>query len=358
MLIARAPLRISLAGGGTDLPAYYERYGGVVVSTTIDKFVYVHVSRNGSGTAQIASADYRMFYRHHHGMPMSWDGELALPRAVLHEFNVWREISIFLASEVPPGTGLGSSSAIAVALVQAVAAHLKCSLSRQEIAERACHVELNKLRAPIGKQDQFAAAFGGLNAITFTTDGVTVEPVRVRPGELELLERRLLLFFTGTSRDSATILKEQQRGSAQGRDGTIEGLHRIKAAAVACQGYLEKGDLDAVGELLDEGWRYKRRLAAGITNRRIDEAYEVARGNGALGGKITGAGGGGFLLLYCHESRQEALTEAMETLGLRRMDFKFEPHGTALAANCWNVEVAAESPRGEPSTPQPSWLTI
>src|SRR6185437_7844953 len=179
MLIARAPLRISLAGGGTDLPAYYERYGGVVVSSTIDKFVYVHVMPNGAGNAQITSADYQTFYRHHCGTPMSWDGDLALPRAVLHEFGVEHGLALFVASEVPPGTGLGSSSAVAVALVRAVAAHLNRPMSPGEVAEMACHVELAKLRAPIGRQDQFAAAFGGLNVMSFSRNGVTVEPVQV-----------------------------------------------------------------------------------------------------------------------------------------------------------------------------------
>jgi D-glycero-alpha-D-manno-heptose-7-phosphate kinase len=335
MLIARAPLRISLAGGGTDLPAYYERHGGLVVSTTIDKYVYVYASPNGSEPAQITSADYQIFYRHRQGVPMNWDGDLALPRAVLHEFGVERALSLFLASEVPPGTGLGSSSAIAVALIQAVAACMRQRLSRQQMAELACQVELVKLKAPIGKQDQFAAAFGGLNCFTFERAGVTVEPLRLRPEVHEQLERRLLLFFTGTARNSATILQEQQQASAQGRPATVEGLHQIKALAVACRACLEAGDLDGVGQLLDEGWRHKRGLARGITNERIDQLYAVARAHGALGGKITGAGGGGFLLLYCHEEHQPALTAALEERGLRRMDFRCERQGVTLGTVRW-----------------------
>jgi D-glycero-alpha-D-manno-heptose-7-phosphate kinase len=342
MLIARAPLRISLAGGGTDLPAYYERYGGLVVSTTIDKFVYVHIGANGAG-AQITSADYQTFYRHHANEPMGWNGELALPRAVLHEFGLERGTSIFLASEVPPGTGLGSSSAIAVALVQGVANFRGRAMTRQRVAELASRVELEKLRAPIGKQDQFAAAFGGLNAITFASTGVTVEPLLVAPDALERLQRRLLLFFTGTARDSATILKAQQRASAQGEAQTLDGLHRIKEAARACRDCLEAGDLDGIGILLHEGWQQKRRLAPGISNQRIDELYDMALANGALGGKITGAGGGGFLLLYCHEARQEALTEALEPRGLRRMDFHFEERGVTTASVRWDTPAEPEA---------------
>jgi D-glycero-alpha-D-manno-heptose-7-phosphate kinase len=338
MLIARAPLRISLSGGGTDLPAYYERYGGMVVSTTIDKYVYVHVGPNGSGDAQITSADYQTFYRHHNGTPLSWNGDLALPRAVLHEFGVEGNTSVFVASEVPPGTGLGSSSAVAVALVRAISAHLGHALSRQQIAELACRIELQKLEAPIGKQDQFAASFGGLNAISFDRDGVTVEPLAVPAETQRQLERRLILFFTGTARDSKNILREQQRATAHGEGATSEGLHRIKEAALACRNCLESGDLDQIGALLDRGWREKRHLAAGITNPRLDELYDVALANGAVGGKITGAGGGGFLLLYCREEEQEKLTDALEGRGLRRMDFHFEQHGVRLAAVEWESD--------------------
>ena len=346
MLIARAPLRISLAGGGTDLPAYYEQYGGMVVSTTIDKYVYVHVSQNGAGHPQITSADYRTFYRHHEGQPMNWDGDLALPRAVLHEFEAGGDVALFLASEVPPGTGLGSSSAVAVALVQAIAAYQGRSLTRREIADLACHVEIGKLKAPIGKQDQYAATYGGLNALTFERTGVTVNPLCVDPETVHRLEGRLLLFFTGSAHDSAAILREQQRVTASGDDQAVEGLHRIKEAALACRRCLEVGDLDGIGEILDEGWRQKRRLVSGITNPRIDDVYDIALAHGALGGKITGAGGGGFLLLYCHKERQEALTQAMEDRGLRRMDFHFERDGVGTANVSWDA-----APRSEAMVP-------
>lgn len=338
MLIARAPLRISFCGGGTDLPAYYERYGGMVVSTTIDKYVYVHTLRNGSGDAQITSADYQTFYRHNNGKPMGWDGELALPRAVLHEFGVTSGAAVFVASEVPPGTGLGSSSAVAVALVNSVAGFMGRQLSRQEIAETACFVEIEKLGAPIGKQDQFAAAFGGLNAITFDKEGVRVEPLAIAPPTLALLQKRLMLFFTGSARNSKDILQHQQRSTAQGEAQTSQGLHRIKEAAQECRHCLEAGDLDGIGLLLDKTWREKRLLASGISNARIDEMYEVALANGAIGGKITGAGGGGFLLVYCHEERQPEVAKALEVFGLKAMDFHFVRHGVSLTSVTWRTE--------------------
>jgi D-glycero-alpha-D-manno-heptose-7-phosphate kinase len=337
MLIARAPLRISLAGGGTDLPAYYERHPGMVISTTIDKFVYARVAANASRGAQIMSADYQMSYLHGPGVPMNWDGDLALPRATLHELGIHDGLSIFLASEVPPGTGLGSSSAMAVALVQALAVYRGLSLSRHEIAETACRIEIGKLKAPIGKQDQFAAAFGGLNAIHFSAERVAVEPLHVAPGLAERLNRRLLLFFTGTARSSATILRTQQEASSKGDQRTIDGLHAIRALADTCRGLLERGDLDGIGELVHEGWQRKRALAAGITSDRIDHLYAVAREHGALGGKITGAGGGGFLLLYCHEGRQADVVEALEALGLRRMEMGFEERGVMVSSLAWQA---------------------
>ena len=274
MLIARAPFRISLAGGGTDLPGYTERFGGMVVSTTIDKYVYVLVAPRAPGRrSQITSADFQTFYRHHDATPITWDGDLALPRAVLHAFDVRDGVSVFVASEVPPGTGLGSSSAVAVAVIAGVAERLGRSMSRDEIAELACTVELDRLQAPIGKQDQYAAAFGGFNAISFQPDSVQVDSLSIADETLMRLERRLLLFFTGRARNSATILREQRTASERQSSGTIEGLHRIRAAADACRRCLEIGDLDGIGLLLDEGWQQKRLLASGITDARIDDVY-------------------------------------------------------------------------------------
>jgi D-glycero-alpha-D-manno-heptose-7-phosphate kinase len=340
VLIVRAPLRISFGGGGTDLPAYYERYGGLVVSTAIDKYVYVYLSENGAAGAQVMSADYQIFYQHHCGTPLTWTGELALPRAVLHEFGIDRGVSVFLASEVPPGTGLGSSSAVAVALIQGLACYLGRPLAPMEAADLACRIELERLQAPIGKQDQYATAHGGLNAISFDREGVVVEPLRVAPDVVARLESRLLLFFTGTARNSAAILREQQRASAQGVTQTIEGLHRIKAMGLACRRCLEDRDLDGLGRLLDEGWREKRRLADGITNQQIDDVYDLAIARGALGGKITGAGGGGFLLLYCNEAKRNAVIQAMEQRGLRRMSFRFEPTGVSVSEIKWSASPA------------------
>ncbi|MDQ4075426.1 MAG: GHMP kinase, partial [Chloroflexota bacterium] len=287
MLITRAPVRISFGGGGTDLEAYYGRYGGLVVSAAIDKYFYTIISngRKDNGV-QIISSDYRAFFRHDPNQPFFWNGGLPLPRAVLHHFGVERGCNLFLASEVPPGTGLGSSGSVAVTLVRAVSALCDRPLSRQEIAETAAYIEIEKLGMPVGKQDQYAAAFGGINVITFDREGTTVEPVRMSDEALHWFERSLLLFFMGSTRESSKILKQQKRASEDEQAQVINALHAIKELAQETREALEDGDLDRFGELLHRAWEHKKNLATDITNPRIDRCYEVARQNGAVGGKI------------------------------------------------------------------------
>jgi D-glycero-alpha-D-manno-heptose-7-phosphate kinase len=329
MLLARAPVRISLAGGGTDLPVYYERFGGCVVSTTIDKYFYTFLNVNQDDDIQITSSDYQTFYRHNgNGLPL-WEGALRLPRAIIHHFSISKGVSMFLASEVPPGTGLGSSSTVAVSVIKALATACGMHLSRQEIAELACHIEIEKLGMPIGKQDQYAAAFGGLNFITFTGEAVRVEPLRVTPEIQRRLERRLLLFYTGAARDSASILGEQKKASAGDDPQVITALNAVKEMAYQTREYLERGEIRRIGELLHENWMQKKQFASGVSNASIDASYELARASGAVGGKITGAGGGGFLMLYCEPEYQPAVTYALEAQGLQRMAFHFE-HGGAM----------------------------
>jgi D-glycero-alpha-D-manno-heptose-7-phosphate kinase len=333
MLIVRAPVRISFAGGGTDLPAYYDRHGGFVVSTTINKYFYVFVNRSGPDGVQISSSDYRVFSRHRRSELPLWDGDLGLVKAALHEFQCDAGLSLFLASEVPPGTGLGSSSAVAVALVKALATLRGWTLTRAQVAEYACLLELDRLKSPIGKQDQYAAAFGGINVLTFTAECAAVEPVRIAAETQERLQSSLLLFFTGAARSANAILQEQQRASTDDRGAAVAALHSIKAAAVETVGCLERGDLHRFGELLAESWEQKKRLSTGISNPQVDEMYELARRRGALGGKLAGAGGGGFLMLYCEEHHQPAVTAALERAGLFRLAFRFERGGAQVLMN-------------------------
>ncbi len=286
MLLARAPMRISLAGGGTDLEAYYGSYGGLVISTAINKYFYAILSTDDADDLQVISADYRSLFRHSAYNDLFWNGDLALPKAVLHHFGIRRGLNLFVASEVPPGTGLGSSSAAAVTMVRAI-----------------------------------------------SSQGVTVEPLNIAPGVRQTLERRLMLFFTGSSRESTSILKHQRK-STEDQDGAVlQALHNIKQVAVEVQACLEQGDLDEFARLLDYAWREKRRLAPGLSTGFIDECYDLALQNGASGGKITGAGGGGFLLLYCHEHAQDSVTGALEDHGLKRMNFRFDQQGATVVLN-------------------------
>jgi D-glycero-alpha-D-manno-heptose-7-phosphate kinase len=333
MLISRAPVRISFGGGGTDLPSFYERYGGLVVSTTISHYVYAIFTASSQEAVQIMSADYRTFWRQ---LPedLIWDGDLALPRAILNEFDLSRGLEIFLASQVPPGTGLGSSGSVAVCLINGLATWQGMSLAPGEIAEKACNVEIDKMGMPVGRQDQYASAFGGLNFITFSAEGVTVEPLGVTYETRRALERRLMLFFTGSSRQSSSILSYQKQKGEQGDQCVIERLLAIKELGLGIKRALEAGDLDAFGELLHRSWVQKRSVAPNISNDSIDQVYELARSKGAIGGKITGAGGGGFLMLYCREAYQELVTEALEDAGSRRMGFALDTGGAQIMWPC------------------------
>ena len=333
MLIARAPVRLSFFGGGTDLPAYYERFGGAVLSTSLNKYVYVIMNVSEQSALQITSSDYRTFYRHTPGEPLLWEGDLDLPRAVLQHFGVEHGVSIFLASEVPPGTGLGSSSSVTVALVKAISTACGQKLSKTQVAEMACDIEIGKLGKPIGLQDQYASAYGGLNWILFQTGQVQVEPVAVPPHVMAQLESHLLLMFTGAAHDSAQILSHQRRAS-QDLDGrVIESLQAVSELASQARRHLQSGALDHFGALLDKAWMYKKRFAPGVSNERIDHWYTLARNNGAVGGKITGAGGGGFLVLYCEDGTMERVAAALSAEGLRRMDFHFENDGARVLFN-------------------------
>src|SRR5947207_9499611 len=271
MLIARAPMRISLGGGGTDLEAYYGTYGGLVISTTINKYFYAIITPEESDDLQVISADYRSLYRHSPYNDLFWNGDLALPRAVLHEFGIRRGINLFVPSEVPPGTGLGSSSAAAVRMVRAISTLVEHPMTKHEVAELASYIEINKMGMPIGKQDQYASAFGGLNKIIFTSGGVTVEPLKVDSEVRRTLERRLMLFFTGSSRESTSILKHQRKSTEERDESVLQALHNIKRVAIEMQYCLEHGDLDEFARLLHYSWQEKRRLAQGLSTNSIDE---------------------------------------------------------------------------------------
>lgn len=351
MLIARAPLRISLAGGGTDLEAYYGRYGGLVVSATINKYFYVIMTRTIDDSVQITSSDFRTFERRASGSILSQEGELGYLKSILHEFGVTRGLQVFTASEIPPGTGLGSSSTVAVALIKALATLCDRRASKMEIAELASFIEIRKLGRPIGLQDQFAASFGGLNVIEFDAQGTTVSPLRLPLGLRDQLERSIMLFFTGSSRNAASILTQQRRSSEKDDPRVIESLHGIKADALEVQQALREGRLRRVGEILHNSWQRKKQLAPGVSNERIDQLYQRALEHGAVGGKIAGAGGGGFLLLYCEPENQNEVTTVLEAEGLTRMTFHFDDGGAQVLVNSLPDVPGLVYPEGRWSVP-------
>jgi D-glycero-alpha-D-manno-heptose-7-phosphate kinase len=333
MIIARAPVRISFGGGGTDLEAYYADHSGFVLSTTISRYCTVLAREAMDGRIRITSSDYAISETFEPGVMPAVEQPLTLPKAAL-EWFISRGlcpngVELVLAADVPPGTGLGSSSAMAVALAGALATAAGVPIATPELAELACALEIGRLGMPIGKQDQYASAFGGLNSIEFSAQGVQVQPLDLPPTLLAALDARLMLFSTGRTRAASSILHQQQ-ADTRASVAVLDALHQIKALAYAMHDALHDANLDRFGQLLDQSWHQKRQLSNNISSPAIDRCYAAARAAGALGGKIAGAGGGGFMLLYCSPSRQRHVRSAMAELGLNELPFSFEKRGACV----------------------------
>jgi D-glycero-alpha-D-manno-heptose-7-phosphate kinase len=335
VLIVRSPVRISFGGGGTDLPAYYQQFGGAVLSVAINKYFYTVLGGRTDGRVQVISSDLRVFETWHDITNMPLIGsELEIPLAVLKDVGSNVSVDLFLASEIPPGTGLGSSASVCVNILKTLTSYLQRSLSKYELAERAFSIAHHVLGRHVGKQDEYAAAFGGLNYISFHRDGSTeVKPLELDNVITRELNANLMLFFTGSSHHSWTILREQENSTRLRAGPTVDALHEVKRLAMEMRIALEGGQLRRFGELLDAGWQAKRRVSSKISTPRIDELYELARSHGALGGKITGAGGGGFLLLYCERDHQETVRRGLARAGIQEMAFSFDTHGAQVIAN-------------------------
>jgi D-glycero-alpha-D-manno-heptose-7-phosphate kinase len=335
MLIVRSPVRISFGGGGTDLPSYYRTFGGAVLSTSINKYFYTILQKRTDGKIQVISSDLRIAETWHDIACLPVKGsQLDIPLSVIKDLECNLSIDLFLASEILPGTGLGSSASVCVGVLKALASYLDLHLSKYQLAERAFHIARNVLGKPVGKQDEYAAAFGGLNFITFEADGTAhVEPLILRPDLLREFQNSLMLFFTGAARDSSHILQEQEKVTRAGDGVVLESMHQIRGAATQMRDALLKGNFRGFATLLHEGWEAKKRVSDRISNPLIDEAYAAALGSGALGGKITGAGGGGFLLLFCEERHQAAVRDSMARFSIREMGFEFDALGAQIVVN-------------------------
>lgn len=335
MLIVRSPVRISFGGGGTDLPSYYEQFGGAVLSAAINKYFYTILGTRSDGRVQVISSDLRVFenWQDIANMPIR-NSELEIPLAVLKELGSKVSVDLFLASEIPPGTGLGSSASVCVNILQTLTNYLHTPLSKYELAERAFHIARNVLRKHVGKQDEYAAAFGGLNFVSFERDGSTqVQAMDLEPDVLQEFQSNLMLFFTGAAHHSWTILQEQEESTRAKAGSTLDALHDVRALGASMRDALQRDQLHVFGELLHEAWEAKRRVSEKISTPRIDHLYTCARKNGALGGKITGAGGGGFLLLYCERSHRDAVRKALKEEGVHEMAFAFDMQGSQVLVN-------------------------
>jgi D-glycero-alpha-D-manno-heptose-7-phosphate kinase len=335
MLIVRSPVRISFGGGGTDLPGYYGRFGGAVLSTSINKYFYTILQKRIDGQIQVISSDLRVMETWHDISRMEIKrSELAIPLAAIKELGYDIAVDLFLASEIAAGTGLGSSASVCVGVLKTLATYLDLSLSKYELAEQAFHIARNVLGKPVGKQDEYAAAFGGLNFINFHPDGSTsVEPVDLSLAALRELESNLMLFFTGVAHDSWSLLREHERSARDGAGSEVQPLHEVRRLADGMLSALLKHDYRTFGSLLHEGWEAKKRVSSQISTPLIDEVYALARRSGALGGKIAGAGGGGFLLLFCEQKNQAKVRDAIAGMGLKEMAFGFDFQGAAVVTN-------------------------
>jgi D-glycero-alpha-D-manno-heptose-7-phosphate kinase len=324
MIVTRTPFRLTLGGGGTDLPSFYGEHGGFVLAVGIDKYMFINVN------TPIIDDKIRVRYTKSEVVDHVDQVEHTLAREALKLFQLTNGVEIVSVADIPAGTGLGSSSCYLVGLLGALHVLMQKPVSPQELAEEACRIELVTLGKPIGKQDQYMAAFGGLTCLWIERDGtVRTERLAVEAELVEALENNILLFYTHGTRDATSILEKQDRATRRKEDTVLASLREIKDVGIEIREAISKGNLRRFGELLDVHWQSKKRLSQGITNRQIDDWYELAKRNGALGGKISGAGGGGFLLLYC-EGNRARLREVMRRAGLRELNFRFEFEGSKV----------------------------
>lgn len=339
---ARAPLRISFAGGGTDVSPYADQRGGLVLNATIDKYAYATLRPTEERAITIKSLDYHTIAKYGLDQPLVYNGQLDLVKAAIRRLHASdngqdaQGFELFLHTDAPPGSGLGSSSAIVVAIIGVFSQWLGIPLTSYEIASLAYQIERLDLGIKGGRQDQYAAAFGGFNLMEFYGDRVIVNPLRIPLDILNELHYSLVLFNTGGTRLSAQIIDHQTQGFIQGQQEVVAAMDSIKQLTVETKNALLQGRLEDFGLLLHESWVNKKKMASSISNPLIDEMYRAARRLGALGGKISGAGGGGYIFFYCPYETQAAVAESLEALGAVQVSFGFELSGLQI----WETQLS------------------
>jgi D-glycero-alpha-D-manno-heptose-7-phosphate kinase len=323
MIIARSPLRVTLGGGGTDLPSYYKKFGGFLIAAAIDRYVYITLH-------DTFVPDLIVKYSELERVPDATKLKHPIIREAFAFVGVdGRSLEMTSMADIPSGTGLGSSGSFTTALLKALHAYKKNLVHPAELAAQACEVEIDRLKEPIGKQDQYIAAYGGITCFKFLENGkVEAWPLKLSKETRDNLEDNLLLFFTGYSRSASAILKEQDVKSKSDDKSMIENLHFVKELGLQSQAALENGNLAEFTRLMDVHWQRKKQRSGGMSNPKINEWYDLAMASGALGGKLIGAGGGGFLMFYAEDKAK--LRHAMRQVGLKEVRFRFDFEGTKL----------------------------
>lgn len=334
MIITRTPFRVTLGGGGTDLPSYYEKYGGFIFSFALNKYMFITVKR------PFADRLIRLKYNISETVEKLSELKHDIARECLTKLNITDSIDVVSMADIPAGSGLGSSSSYAVGLLNALHTMKREYIPLHDLAEEACDIEIYRLKKPMGKQDQYLATFGGFSVLEIDTKGnVKVRRAKISDLTIQGLNRNLLSFYTGVQRKNVGILARQSKSTEKNDKQVLESLHYIKESGYKILDIVESGNITELGHMFDEHWKYKKRLAEGITNPHFDKIYDTAKKNGALGGKITGAGGGGFFLFYCEES-QSKLRKAMKDAGLKEMRFDFDYEGTKVLVNFMDYTLA------------------
>ncbi len=327
MIISRAPVRITLGGGGTDLKSYYAKYGGFLIAAAIDRYIFISANK-----------------RFYDSIRLSYSKTEIVDRVDLIKHSIFREamkmmdidsgIEIVSIADVPANCGLGTSSSFTVSLLNALHAYKRDFVTLRQLAEEACRIEIEILGEPIGKQDQYIAAFGGVTCLTFEKTGdVIVEPLKIPDDALDQLENNVFLFHTGIERSASDILQDQDTRSQKEDKSIIDNLHMVKDIGLRTRAVLEKGDIDSFGVLLEEHWQIKKKRSDKMSDPFMDECYEAGKKSGALGGKIIGAGGGGFFMFYCRGGNGTNLIQSMKKMGLRLMKFHFDFEGAKILVN-------------------------